>query len=215
MNKNIWHLNAPFARLIVATAVSLSLLTACQKPADDTSSTDATATDDIKVTKITPPSDTASPNMTKEVVATSDNSVPETQNEVKATESADSDDTNTANTVSSDNMVATETTESSENFSQESQITDVDYRSQSGDKLKVTFQTSAINELQANVQLPSGKRVLLTAPPAQGNNPTYRSKDGNIELVSHGGGGSVDLVQNGKITNFDATSAEAEVVVKE
>ena len=120
-----------------------------------------------------------------------------------------SDTADVANTAPADNQLI------ADDIAKEKQITDVEYRSEAGDTLKVTFQTSATSELQANVLLPSGKRVLLTAPPAQGNNPTYRSQDGSIELVSHSGGGSIDLVQNGKITNFDATSAEAEVVVSQ
>ena len=56
--------------------------------------------------------------------------------------------------------------------------------------------------------------MTLSAPEGQGNNPTYRSSDGSIELVSHAGGGTIDLVQNNKITSFDAVSAEAEVITE-
>ncbi len=94
----------------------------------------------------------------------------------------------------------------------EKQITAVEYRNNSGNSIKVTFQTSALAALEADVVLPSGKRILLTAPKDEGNNPTYRSSDGSVELVTHGGGGSIDLVFNGKSSSFDAVSAEAEVV---
>ena len=97
-------------------------------------------------------------------------------------------------------------------MSEETQITDVEYRGANGQSIMVTFQTSAVGALEADVKLPSGKRVLLTAPSGQGNNPTYENADGSIQLVSHGGGGSVDLLQNGQVTGFDAVSAEAEVI---
>lgn len=99
------------------------------------------------------------------------------------------------------------------NIKAETQVTDVEYRDNSGQSIHVTFQTSAVAALEADLMLPSGKRVLLTAPTGQGNNPTYRSKDGVIELVTHGGGGSMDLIYNGQSTSFDAVSAEAEVVI--
>ena len=57
-------------------------------------------------------------------------------------------------------------------------------------------------------------KMTLSAPEGQGNNPTYRSKDGSTELVSHGGGSAIDLMQKGKLTSFDATSAEAEVITQ-
>jgi hypothetical protein len=68
--------------------------------------------------------------------------------------------------------------------------------------------------LNAIVTLPNSPKLTLSAPEGQGNNPTYRSKDGSIELVSHGGGSSIDLIENGTITSYEATSAEAEVVTQ-
>nr|WP_299038244.1 hypothetical protein [uncultured Psychrobacter sp.] len=94
------------------------------------------------------------------------------------------------------------------------QITDVEYRSASGESLSVVFETSATGVLNAIVTLPNRPKLTLSAPEGQGNNPTYRSKDGSIELVSHGGGSSIDLIENGNITSYEATSAEAEVVTQ-
>ena len=92
------------------------------------------------------------------------------------------------------------------------QITDVQYRSESGAMMSVIFETSASGVLNAIVSLPNKSKMTLSAPEGQGNNPTYRSKDGSIQLVSHGGGGSIDLMQNDVVTSFEATSADAEVI---
>nr|WP_317199069.1 hypothetical protein [uncultured Psychrobacter sp.] len=94
------------------------------------------------------------------------------------------------------------------------QITDVKYRSDTGDTLSVIFETSASGVLNAIVTLPNRPKMTLSAPEGQGNNPTYRSNDGSVELISHGGGSSIDVIQNGKVTNYNATSAEAEVVTE-
>lgn len=94
------------------------------------------------------------------------------------------------------------------------QITDVKYRSDAGDTLSVIFETSASGVLNAIVTLPNRPKMTLSAPEGQGNNPTYRSNDGSVELISHGGGSSIDVIQNGKVTNYNATSAEAEVVTE-
>lgn len=94
------------------------------------------------------------------------------------------------------------------------QITDVEYRSASGASLLVVFETSAAGVLNAIVTLPNKTKMTLSAPEGQGNNPTYRSKDGSIELISHGGGGNIDLMQKGQLTSFEAVSVEAEVVTQ-
>jgi|26BtaG_2_1085354.scaffolds.fasta_scaffold02609_5 hypothetical protein len=94
------------------------------------------------------------------------------------------------------------------------QITDVRYKSEAGDTLSVVFETSAAGLLNAIVTHPNQPKMTLSAPEGQGNNPTYRSADGNVQLVSHAGGGTIDLIQNNKVTSFDAVSAEAEVVTK-
>lgn len=94
------------------------------------------------------------------------------------------------------------------------QITDVRYKSGSGETLSVIFETSAAGVLNAIVTLPNKPKMTLSAPEGQGNNPTYRSTDGHIQLVSHGGGSNIDFIQNDKVTSFDAISAEAEVVTE-
>ena len=92
------------------------------------------------------------------------------------------------------------------------QITDVNYRSASGETLFVIFETSEKGVLNAIITLPNKPKMTLSAPEGQGNNPTYRSNDGSIQLVSHGGGSSIDLIQNNKTTSFEAISVEAEVI---
>lgn len=94
----------------------------------------------------------------------------------------------------------------------EIQVTDVEYQDSKGRSIQVTFQTSATATLQADLMLPSGKRVLLTAPTGQGNNPSYRSTDGSIELITHGGGASIDLLYQGQRTKFDAVQTDAEIL---
>ena len=94
------------------------------------------------------------------------------------------------------------------------QITDVRYKSATGESLSVVFETSAAGMLNAIVTLPNKPKMTLSAPEGQGNNPTYQSNNGATQLVSHAGGGTIDLIQNNKVTSFDAVSAEAEVVTE-
>lgn len=94
------------------------------------------------------------------------------------------------------------------------QITDVRYKSAAGESLSVIFETSAAGMLNAIVTLPNKPKMTLSAPEGQGNNPTYRSSDGQIQLVSHAGGGTIDFIQNNKMTSFDAVSADAEVITE-
>ena len=94
------------------------------------------------------------------------------------------------------------------------QITDVRYKSAAGESLSVIFETSAAGMLNAIVTLPNKPKMTLSAPEGQGNNPTYRSSDGSMQLVSHAGGGTIDFIQNNKITSFDAISADAEVITE-
>ena len=94
------------------------------------------------------------------------------------------------------------------------QITDVRYKSAAGESLSVIFETSAAGMLNAIVTLPNKPKMTLSAPEGQGNNPTYRSSDGSMQLVSHAGGGTIDFIQNNKMTSFDAVSADAEVITE-
>ena len=94
------------------------------------------------------------------------------------------------------------------------QVTDVHYRSAEGETLTVVFQTSATGILNAVITLSNDTKMTLSAPEGQGNNPTYRSVDGKIELVSHQGGTVIDLIRNNTVTSFTATSAEAEVITQ-
>ena len=106
------------------------------------------------------------------------------------------------------------TTPSPEQTIKGTQITDVQYRSDEGTIILVVFETSATGVLNAILTLPDKSKMTLSAPEGQGNNPTYRSEDGNIQLVSHGGGSTIDLMQDNKVTSFEAVSAEAEVITQ-
>lgn len=97
---------------------------------------------------------------------------------------------------------------------QGTQVTDVYYRSAAGETLSVVFQTSATGVLNAVITLSNDTKITLSAPEGQGNNPTYRSADGKIELVSHQGGTVIDLIRNDTMTSFTAISAEAEVITQ-
>lgn len=112
------------------------------------------------------------------------------------------------------NTDANTATPSPEQAIKGTQITDVQYRSASGATMSVVFETSATGVLNAIISLSNKPKMTLSAPEGQGNNPTYRSKDGTIELISHGGGGNIDLMQNGQLTNFEAVSVEAEVITQ-
>ncbi|WP_127891432.1 hypothetical protein [Psychrobacter sp. FDAARGOS_221] len=96
--------------------------------------------------------------------------------------------------------------------SSETQVTGVEYQDDQGRSMHVTFQTSESAQLQASLRLPSGKQILLTAPGTQGNNPTYRSADGSIELVTHQGGKSIDLMFEGQSVSLKAVDTDAAVV---
>ncbi len=194
-------------RTAPATFLSLLLLTACQKDPEP-EATDTTAAE------------------------TSTQSTPVTTNiNVDAAEGSNSDDAqNVAQTDSERDMSLTELdkdlsdTTSTANDSAEkpnpeqaikgAQITDVRYKSAAGESLSVVFETSAAGMLNAIITRPNQPKMTLSAPEGQGNNPTYQSADGSIQLVSHAGGGTIDLIRNNKVTSFDAVSAEAEVITE-
>src|SRR5690606_1817398 len=193
----------PSFKAISITLLSLSLLSACQKTpesetaeetAADTTTQTTPVSSNINAPKIAD-ENTAKPANTLE----QDTSLNESENELSAA------DISTSSAAIMPNP---------EQAIKGAQITDVNYRSASGETLFVIFDTSEKGVLNAIVTLPNKPKMTLSAPEGQGNNPTYRSSDGSIQLVSHGGGSSIDLIQNNKTTSFEAISVEAEVVTE-
>ena len=195
----------PSFKAISITLLGLSLLSACQKtPESETA--EETAADTI--TQTTP----VSSNINAPKVA---------ETKPSATDSAATLEQDTSSNESENELSAADTSTNSaaimpnpEQAIKGAQITDVNYRSASGETLFVIFETSEKGVLNAIVTLPNKPKMTLSAPEGQGNNPTYRSSDGSIQLVSHGGGSSIDLIQNNKTTSFEAISVEAEVITE-
>ena len=195
----------PSFKAISITLLGLSLLSACQKtPESETA--EETAADTI--TQTTP----VSSNINAPKVA---------ETKPSATDSAATLEQDTSSNESENELSAADISTSSaaimpnpEQAIKGAQITDVNYRSASGETLFVIFETSEKGVLNAIVTLPNKPKMTLSAPEGQGNNPTYRSNDGSIQLVSHGGGSSIDLIQNNKTTSFEAISVEAEVITE-
>ena len=194
----------PSFKAISIAFLSLSLLNACQKtPEPETVNETAEATtqttpvsSNINAPKVaeTKPSATDSAATLEQ-----DTSLNETENELSAADTS----TNSAAIMPNPEQAI-----------KGAQITDVNYRSASGETLFVIFETSEKGILNAIVTLPNKPKMTLSAPEGQGNNPTYRSSDGSIQLVSHGGGSSIDLIQNNRTTSFEAMSVEAEVITE-
>ena len=193
----------PSLKALSIAFLSLSLLSACQKTpepetaeetAADTSTQTTSVSSNINAPKIAD-ENTAKPANTLE----QDTSLNELENELSAADTS----TNSAAIMPNPEQAI-----------KGAQITDVNYRSASGETLFVIFETSEKGVLNAIVTLPGKPKMTLSAPEGQGNNPTYRSNDGNIQLVSHGGGSSIDLIQNNKTTSFEAISVEAEVITE-
>ena len=195
----------PSFKAISITLLGLSLLSACQKtPESETAEETAADT----TTQTTP----VSSNINAPKVA---------ETKPSATDSAATLEQDTSSNESENELSAADISTSSaaimpnpEQAIKGAQITDVNYRSASGETLFVIFETSEKGVLNAIVTLPNKPKMTLSAPEGQGNNPTYRSSDGSIQLVSHGGGSSIDLIQNNKITSFEAISVEAEVITE-
>ncbi|WP_227672223.1 hypothetical protein [Psychrobacter urativorans] len=188
---------------VIGTSVMVS---ACQKTPEP--ETDAQVETDIQSTPITTNTSDGNNETTEVEVINVQDSTVETEREGNL---ADFENNIGAEGVTPN---AETTTPSPEQAIKGVQVTDVRYRNAAGETLTVVFETSATGVLNAIVTLSNNKKMTLSAPEGQGNNPTYRSTDGNIELVSHGGGNSIDLMQNNKVTSFDAVSAEAEVVTR-
>lgn len=195
----------PSFKAISITLLGLSLLSACQKtPESETAEETAADT----TTQTTP----VSSNINAPKVA---------ETKPSATDSAATLEQDTSLNESENELSAADISTSSaaimpnpEQAIKGAQITDVNYRSASGETLFVIFETSEKGVLNAIVTLPNKPKMTLSAPEGQGNNPTYRSSDGSIQLVSHGGGSSIDLIQNNKTTSFEAISVEAEVITE-
>ena len=204
-------LNLRKSKLLYRTApaifFSLLLLTACQKDPEPEATDTTTAETSTQTTPVT------------------------TNINVDAAEGSNSDDAqNVAQTDSERDMSLTEldkafgdTTSTANDGAEKpnpeqaikgAQITDVRYKSAAGESLSVVFETSAAGMLNAIITRPNQPKMTLSAPEGQGNNPTYQSADGSIQLVSHAGGGTIDLIRNNKVTSFDAVSAEAEVITE-
>ena len=193
----------PFFKTISITLLSLSLLSACQKTPEPETVNENSADTTTQTTPVS--SNINAPKVADEDTAKSavnteaDMSLSELENELGA-----------ADTSGNSAAIAP----NPEQAIKGAQITDVNYRSASGETLFVIFETSEKGVLNAIVTLPGKPKMTLSAPEGQGNNPTYRSSDSSIQLVSHGGGSSIDLIQNNKTTSFEAISVEAEVVTE-
>ena len=195
----------PFFKAISITLLGLSLLSACQKTPESETAEETAADTTTQTTPI-------SSNINAPKVA---------ETKPSATDSAATLEQDTSSNESENELSAADISTSSaaimpnpEQAIKGAQITDVNYRSASGETLFVIFESSEKGVLNAVVTLPNKPKMTLSAPEGQGNNPTYRSSDGSIQLVSHGGGSSIDLIQNNKTTSFEAISVEAEVITE-
>ena len=202
LNANTYCLSAP------AIFLSVFLLTACQEtpePEESAETPSETSTQTTPVTTNINVNESADDSI--EEVPNLAQTATDSERDVSLTElEQDLEETKTA----SNNAV----TASPEQAIKGAQITDVLYKNAAGDTLSVVFETSASGLLNAIVTRPNQPKLTLSAPEGQGNNPTYRSADGSIQLVSHAGGGSIDLIKNDKVKSFEAISADAEVVTE-
>ncbi|MDN6276828.1 hypothetical protein [Psychrobacter sp.] len=203
-----------YYQIVPAILFSALLLTACQKDSEtDTANNINTEVETITETATSETNTTDSINDNDISDNADSNSNESTAHDINLSELDDNLGAadRPADLNSSNNAAAAPDPEQA---IQGAQITDVRYENASGDSLSVIFETSAAGVLNAIVTLPNKTTMTLRAPEGQGNNPTYRSEDGSIQLVSHAGGGTIDLVQNDNVTSFDAISADAEVVTE-
>ena len=194
----------PYFQAVSAIFLSLALLIACKKTPEPETANETTTELATQTTPVT--SNINAPNVADDINANAPAANPE--QDVNLTELED----NLGTTDTS--VIAPAPAPNPEQAIKGAQITDVKYRSASGESLSVVFETSAAGMLNAIITLPNKPKMTLSAPEGQGNNPTYRSSDGNVQLVSHAGGGTVDFIQNNKMTSFDAISADAEVITE-
>ena len=191
----------PYFQAAAAVFLSTLLLSACQKTPEPETANETTTEAATQTTPVTS-------NINASTVADEEASAtnPETDISLKELEgNLGTTDTSINNPAPAPNP---------EQAIKGAQITDVRYKSAAGESLSVTFETSAAGMLNAIVTLPNKPKMTLSAPEGQGNNPTYRSSNGQIQLVSHAGGGTIDFIQNNKMTSFDAVSADAEVITE-
>ena len=207
MNSYFSDVSKPSIRIlsIVLLSGSSLMMSACQKEPDTEKTDTVEASSTPVATSIDNNSNDAEVTGANQ---TNSDSALDTDREIDL--DALENNTDRANTPSATEAIALNPEEAIKG----TQITDVKYRSAAGETMSVVFETSATGVLNAIVTLPNKPKMTLSAPEGQGNNPTYRSKDGSTELVSHGGGSAIDLMQKGKLTSFDATSAEAEVITQ-
>jgi hypothetical protein len=197
-----------YSRVFSAILFSVLILTACQKTPEPEAANEAQAETNVQTTPVNDDSDNNDNGAPIDSSQNSVDSTEESKNDVSVSELE-----NDIKTVE----VAPNTTAATPNPEQAikgAQITDVIYKSAAGESLSVTFETSAAGVLNAIVTLPNKSMMTLSAPEGQGNNPTYRSTDGHIQLVTHAGGSSIDLIENNNVKSFDAISADAEVVTE-
>ena len=187
----------PYFQAISAIFLSLSLLSACQKAPEPETANKAAPEATTQTTPVTS-------NINAPIVANEEANI--TEQEISTTELENSLST------TDNSIINSAPAPNPEQAIKGAQITDVKYRSATGESLSVIFETSAAGMLNAIITLPNKPKMTLSAPEGQGNNPTYRSSNGSMQLVSHAGGGTVDFIQNNKMTSFDAISADAEVI---
>lgn len=193
-----------YFQAISAIFLSLSLLNACQKTPEPEANNETITEATVQTTPVT--SNINAPIVDDDINANTSAVNPEQDMSLAELE----DNFGTTDTSINDPDLAP----NPEQAIKGTQITDVKYQSARGESLSVIFETSAASMLNAIITLPNKPKITLSAPEGQGNNPTYRSSDGSIQLVSHAGGGTIDFIQNNKMTSFDAISADAEVITE-
>ena len=204
-------LNLRKSKLLYRTApaifFSLLLLTACQKDPEPEATDTTTAETSTQTTPVT---------TNINVDEAEDSNVDDAKNVAQTDSERDMSLTELDKDLSDTTSTANDSAEkpNPEQAIKGAQITDVRYKSAASESLSVVFETSAAGMLNAIITRPNQPKMTLSAPEGQGNNPTYQSADGSIQLVSHAGGGTIDLIRNNKVTSFDAVSAEAEVITE-
>ncbi|MGE6245175.1 hypothetical protein ACQKCF_04145 [Psychrobacter proteolyticus] len=204
-------LNLRKSKLLYRTApaifFSLLLLTACQKDPEPEVTNETAAETSTQTTPVT---------TNINIDEAEDSNVDEAQNVAQTDSERDMSLTELNKDLGDTTLTANDSAEkpNPEQAIKGAQITDVRYKSAAGENLSVVFETSAAGMLNAIITRPNQPKMTLSAPEGQGNNPTYQSADGSIQLVSHAGGGTIHLIRNNKVTSFDAVSAEAEVITE-